>query len=189
MASTITSSATPLETGKPAPEFEASNLDGKTVKLSDYKGKIVVLEWINEGCPFSRGHYLSGNMQALQKEYTGKGVVWLTINSTNTAHPEYHSPSAEKALMAEWKSFATDHLVDPSGTVGHLYGAKTTPHMFVIDAAGNLRYTGAIDDHRGTDGGKNASVNYVRTALDALLAGKDVTVTTTTPYGCSVKYQ
>ena len=188
LLSFVTAYATPVEVGKPAPTFAASNLDGKRVSLSDCKGKIVVLEWINEGCPFSKGHYLSGNMQSLQKAYTAKGIVWLTINSTRTDHPEYFSPAQAKSQLAEWGSHATENLTDTSGTVGHLYGAKTTPHMFVIDASGTLRYCGAIDDHRGTDGGKNATVNYVRAAIDALLAGKDVTVTTTNSYGCSVKY-
>jgi peroxiredoxin len=185
---TLTAHANPVEVGKPAPSFTAVNLDGKMVSLAQFQGKIVVLEWINEGCPFSKGHYNSGNMQALQKEYTSKGIVWLTINSTRTDHPEYHTPAQAKAQLAEWKSSATDNLCDTSGTIGHLYGAKTTPHMFVIDAEGAIRYMGAIDDHKGVDGGKMATVNYVRAACDALLAGKDVAITTTNSYGCSVKY-
>ncbi|HYM21007.1 MAG TPA: thioredoxin family protein [Candidatus Kapabacteria bacterium] len=181
-------SAHPIEIGKSAPNFTLPDLDGKPVKLSDFKGKIVVLEWINEGCPFSRGHYESGNMQSLQKTYTSKGVIWLTINSTRPDHPEAFNSAKSKQVLTEWKSNATTNLMDEDRTVGHLYDAKTTPHMFVIDANGIVRYQGAIDDHRGTDGGKNAHVNYVQEALDDILAGKEVTVTTTTPYGCSVKY-
>lgn len=181
--------ATPVELGKPAPNFTATDLDGHRVALSQFKGKIIVLEWINEGCPFSRGHYLSGNMQSLQREYTTKGIIWLTINSTNPDHPEYHDASQAKAQLSEWDSHATDNLIDTAGEIGHLYGAKTTPHMFVIDASGNVRYTGAIDDHKATDGGKNAKINYVSEALNALLAGKDVAVTTTNSYGCGVKYR
>lgn len=180
--------ASVVEVGSLAPAFTATDLDGKVVHLSDFTGKIVVLEWINEGCPFSKGHYLSGNMQALQQEYTGKGVVWLTINSTRTDHPEYFAPSVAKKQLVKWGTHATRNLIDTDGTVGHLYGAKTTPHMFVIDKQGVLRYSGAIDDHRATDGGQTAHVNYVREALNALLAGKPVTTTTTTSYGCSVKY-
>jgi peroxiredoxin len=182
------SSATPVETGSPAPNFTLSDVNGKQVKLSDFKGKIVVLEWINEGCPFTRGHYESGNMQSLQKQLTDKGVVWLTINSTRPDHPEAFNAAASKAILESWKAHSTADLMDEDRTVGHLYNAKTTPHMFVIDAKGIIRYQGAIDDHRGTDGGKNASVNYVHDAVTALLDGKEVAVSATTPYGCSVKY-
>jgi peroxiredoxin len=183
-----TGNATPVETGSHAPNFSLPDVNGKIVKLSDFKDKIIVLEWINEGCPFSRGHYESGNMQALQRELTGKGVVWLTINSTRPDHPEAFNASASKAILEAWNAHTTANLMDEDRTVGHLYNAKTTPHMFVIDAKGIIRYQGAIDDHRGTDGGKNASVNYVHDAVTALLEGKEVAVTTTTPYGCSVKY-
>lgn len=185
----ISANATPITTLKHATNFTAMDLNGKSVSLSHYKGKIVVLEWINEECPFSKGHYLSGNMQSLQEEYTKKGIIWLTVNSTNTTNPQYHDAAQAKQILADWKSHATDNLIDTSGTIGHLYGAKTTPNMFVIDATGAIRYSGAIDDHKGTDGGKSATVNYVRQALDAILSSKDVTVTTTNSYGCGVKYK
>lgn len=180
--------ATPPAIGKAAPEFSLKNLDGKQVKLSDFAGKIVVLEWINEGCPFVKGHYENGHMQSLQKKYTGAGVVWLTINSTRPDHPEAKTPSQEKGILIEWKSSATDHLVDADRTVGHLYEAKTTPHMFVIDKAGILRYSGAIDDDRSTGGGVAATVNYVSKSLDSIMDGKEVATTSTKAYGCSVKY-
>jgi peroxiredoxin len=181
-------SATPPDIGKPAPDFTLHDLDGKSVKLSDFKGKIVVLEWINEGCPFVKGHYENGNMPSLQQKYTVQNVVWLTINSTRPDHPEAYNAVKSKEILAQWKSHATNNLMDEERSVAHLYDAKTTPHMFVIDKDGVLRYQGAIDDDRSAGGGKKASVNYVAQALDALLAGKDVATTSTKSYGCSVKY-
>lgn len=181
-------SADPPLTGKTAPGFSLNDVDGKTVKLSDFKGKIVVLEWINEGCPFVKGHYENGNMPSLQQKYTTQGIVWLTINSTRPDHPEAYNASKSKEILAQWHSHATANLMDEDRTVGHVYDAKTTPHMYVIDKEGILRYQGAIDDDRSTSGGKKATVNYVAQALDALIAGKEVTTATTKSYGCSVKY-
>jgi peroxiredoxin len=180
--------ADPLTTGKPAPDFTLQDLDGKPVKLSDFKGKIVVLEWINEGCPFVKAHYLNNHMQSLQSVYTSMGVVWLTINSTRPDNPEAFNAVQSKEILTKWRSHATDNLMDEDRTVAHLYNAKTTPHMFVIDKSGVLRYQGAIDDDRSTGGGKHAKTNYVLKALDALIAGKEVATTSTQPYGCSVKY-
>ena len=180
--------ATPPEIGKPAPDFTLHDIDGKMVKLSDFKGKIVVLEWINEGCPFVKGHYNDGNMPSLQKKYTAQGVIWLTINSTRPDHPEAFNATASKEALTNWNAHATANLMDEERTVGHLYEAKTTPHMFVIDKEGLVRYQGAIDDDRSAGGGKNATENYISQAVDALIAGKEVATTTTKPYGCSVKY-
>ncbi len=183
------STPTPIAAiGEKAPDFALTDLNGKTVKLSDYQGKIVVLEWINPGCPFVKGQYGSGNMQAIQKEATSKGVVWLTINSTRPDHPEAFNAAASKEILGEWKSNATNNLMDEDRTVGRLYGAKTTPHMFVIGSDGVLKYSGAIDDDRSADGGKKATVNYVREALNSIMANKAVAMTATAPYGCSVKY-
>ncbi len=181
-------SATPPDIGKPAPDFTLHDVDGKAVKLSDFKGKIVVLEWINEGCPFVKGHYENGHMPSLQKKYTKKGIVWLTINSTRPDNPEAYNAAQSKEILAKWHAHSTANLMDEDRTVGHLYDAKTTPHMFVVGKDGVLRYQGAIDDDRSTDGGKKASVNYVMQTLDALLAGKEIVTTNTKSYGCSVKY-
>ena len=180
--------ATPLAIGKAAPDFSLQDINGKTVKLSDFKGKLVVLEWINEGCPFVKGHYENGHIPSLQQKYTVQGVVWLTINSTRPDNPEAYNAEKSKVILAEWSSHATANLMDEDRTVGHLYEAKTTPHMYVIDKEGVLRYQGAIDDDRSTSGGKDTKINYVSQSLDALMAGKDVETTSTRLYGCSVKY-
>jgi len=181
-------SATSPEIGKPAPDFTLHDLDGKPVKLSDFKGKIVVLEWINEGCPFVKGHYENGHIPSMQQFYTASGVVWLTINSTRPDNPEAYNAAQSKEILAKWHAHATANLMDEDRTVGHLYDAKTTPHMYIVGKDGVLCYQGAIDDDRSTDGGKKASVNYVMQALDALIAGKEVAMTNTKSYGCSVKY-
>ncbi|MGQ9804659.1 MAG: thioredoxin family protein [Chlorobiales bacterium] len=182
------SSAPSVEVGKPAPAFTLKNVDGKAVSLSDFKGKIVVLEWTNPGCPFVMGHYKNGNMPKLQKEFADKGVVWLAINSTNKNHKDYLTESEFKAQMAEWKANASHYLLDEDGKVGKAFDAKTTPHMFVIDKNGNLAYMGAIDDDRSANGGKDAKVNYVKKAVDELLAGKEVSEKVTKQYGCGIKY-
>lgn len=173
-----------LETGIKAPDFTL----GK-VKLSDFKGKIVVLEWLNHGCPFVRKHYDSGNMQALQKKYVEKNVVWLSIISSapgKQGHVDEKGAIAEKTSN---KSSATDILLDPTGKVGQLYGAKTTPHMYIIDKEGTLVYQGAIDDRADTDQSSiPAAKNYVASALDELMSGKKISRHTTQSYGCSVKY-
>jgi peroxiredoxin len=182
------STAPSVEVGKPAPTFTLKNVDGKDVNLSDFKGKIVVLEWTNPGCPFVVGHYKNGNMPKLQKELADKGVVWLCINSTNKNHKDFQTASEFKAQMTEWKANATHYLLDEDGKVGKMYDAKTTPHMFVIDKNGNLAYMGAIDDDRSTNGGKDAKVNYVKKAVEEILSGKEVSEKVTKQYGCSIKY-
>jgi len=177
-----------VEIGKPAPDFTATDINGKTVKLSDYKGKIVVIESYNSGCPYCLNQYKTGAMQALQRDLAAKGVVWLLVNSVNPKNFSHRTPEQAKAEMAAEKIAATAWIDDSSGTVGHLYGMKTTPHMFVIDKNGTLVYDGAIDNKPDPSHDPRTARNYVREAVDALLAGKPVTVSETKPYGCSVKY-
>jgi peroxiredoxin len=166
--------------GSLTPDFQLNGISGTPYKLSDYRGKIVVLEWTNPGCPVVQRHYRDGLMPALQKECTDKGVVWLTINSTNPNHQNYQTPEALKSIYADWKAAFTALLMDPDGKAGKALGAKTTPHMFVIDKEGKLAYNGAVDDETRT--------NYVKLAVDSLLKGEPVATTATKPYGCSVKY-
>jgi peroxiredoxin len=175
--------------GAAAPAFTLTDTAGKSVRLADYRGKYVVLEWTNPECPFVRKHYTSGNMQALQKEWGAREVVWLSINSTNTGSYEFKTP----AQMAQWMQsqgaaqMAT--LIDGTSAAARSYAARATPHMFVIDPAGAVLYNGAIDDRR-TSNPADAKVarNYVRAALTEAMAGKPVTVASTSPYGCSIKY-
>jgi peroxiredoxin len=175
------------ELGKPAPDFTAVDQDGKPVKLSDAKGKIVVLEWYNKGCPFVKKHYGSNNMQGLQKKYGKKGVVWYSIISSKEGKEGYLTPEQAKAELKGMGSKAI--LLDPKGDVGRLYQAKTTPHMFVIGKKGELLYMGGIDDNPSADPEDiKTSKNYVAAALDEVLAGKKVTASSSRPYGCSVKY-
>ncbi len=179
-----------LETGKAAPDFTLPSSSNNEVKLSDLKGKIVVLEWLNHGCPFVQKHYGSGNMQALQKKYTAKEVVWLSVISSAPGKQGYVNAAGAKKEMAATKSAATNILLDPEGKVGTLYAAKTTPHMYVIDKAGVLVYQGAIDDKPDTDQASiKGAKNYVAEALDLVLEGKKVAHGTTKSYGCGVKYQ
>jgi len=176
--------------GQPAPAFELKDSSGKTVKLADFKGKHVVLEWTNPGCPFVVKHYGSQNMQGLQKDYTAKNVVWLSVNSTAKGASDYLDPSAlNTKLVKEWGAAPTAVLMDESGKVGRAYAAKTTPHMYVIDPAGKLVYAGGIDDKRTANPAdvKTAN-NFVKAALNESLAGKAVSTPTATPYGCSIKY-
>lgn len=175
--------------GAPAPAFTLADTSGKTVQLSDYRGKFVVLEWTNPECPFVRKHYDSGNMQGLQKQWGARNVVWLTINSTNAASSEYKSP----AQMSQWLdgrgASPKAALIDGTSATGRAYAARTTPHMFVIDPSGNVIYNGAIDDRRTTNlADAKAAHNYVRAALTEAMEGRPVTTATTSPYGCSVKY-
>jgi peroxiredoxin len=164
--------------GQPAPDFTLTDLSGKAVKLSDLKGKYVVLEWVNPDCPYVQKHYNSANMPNLQKEYGGRQVTWLAINSTREGHSEFKSPAAPTAT-----------LLDRDSKVGRLYGATNTPQMFVIDPKGTLVYAGAIDDKRSTNPADvKTAKNYVRIALEESLAGKPVSTANTTPYGCTVKY-
>ncbi len=178
-----------VEVGKPAPDFELTDSNGKTHKLSDFKGKNVVLEWFNHDCPFVVKHYGSGNMQALQKKYTESGVIWLAINSGSKESGSYKDPETTNARSLEHKALPTAVLIDDTGKVGKEYGAKTTPHMYVVDATGTLRYQGAIDSTPSADAEDIAkSENYVSKALDAIVAGQEVATTVTKAYGCSVKY-
>jgi hypothetical protein len=150
----------------------------------------VVLEWTNNGCPYTQKHYESGNMQALQKEWTAKGVVWLTVLSSAPGEQGYMTASQENAYVGKEHAAPTAVLLDPTGAIGHAYEARTTPHMFVIDPSGKLIYAGAIDDHATTDPEDiKSSKNYVSDALSASMAGKPVATSYTRPYGCSVKYQ
>lgn len=183
------SSAYAVDTGTTAPDFSLAAASGKTVKLSDFKGKTVVLEWLNHGCPFVRKHYDSGNMQSLQRTYTGKGVVWLSIISSAEGKQGHVDAKGAAADKVSNKSSATDILLDPTGTVGKTYEAKTTPHMYVINPQGVLVYQGAIDDKASADPADVKSAkNYVAAALDATLSGKTVAIGSTKSYGCGVKY-
>ena len=176
--------------GKPAPGFTLKDAQGKEHSLAEFKGKYVVLEWVNFGCPFVKKHYGSGNMQGLQAEYTGKGVVWLSICSSAPGKQGYFEGETLKEQLAERNSHATYYLSDAAGEVGRVYGAKTTPHMYVITGDGTLAYMGGIDDKPSTrvEDLKTAK-NFVDTALDEIAQGKQVTTTTSRPYGCTVKYQ
>jgi peroxiredoxin len=175
--------------GESAPDFAATDSNGRVQKLSDYKGKYVVLEWTNKGCPFTRKHYDSGNMQKLQKEWTQKGVVWFTVVSSAPGSQGYVTAAEENDYVKRMNATPTAVLLDPKGDLGHLFAAKTTPHMFIIDPSGKLIYNGAIDDHPTTDVSDiNSSKNYVSTALEQAIAGKPVAEAATRPYGCSVKY-
>jgi peroxiredoxin len=184
----LAASALALETGKPTPDFTGTDINGKTIKLSDYKGKIVVIESYNSDCPFCNNQYQTGAMQELQKDLAAKGVVWLLVNSVNPNHPSHRTPEQAKQELADKKIVATAWIDDSSGAVGHLYGMKTTPHMFVVAKNGTLVYDGAIDDQPTPNHDPKTARNYVREAVDALLAGKPVPVAETKPYGCSVKY-
>ena len=175
--------------GQPAPGFTVTDLSGKPVKLEDFKGKTVVLEWHNFGCPFVQKHYKSGNMQSLQKKYSSD-VVWLAVNSTNKSASDYTEPALLTTQLKQFNSAPANYLMDEPGTMGKAYGAKTTPHMYIIDPSGKVVYNGAIDDKRSTNPEDvKTSKNFVAAALDELKAGKPVTVASTAPYGCTVKYR
>ena len=176
--------------GEAAPAFSAPDIAGKIVRLGDYAGKTVVLEWTNDGCPFVGKHYDSGNMQALQQKYTAAGVVWLTIASSAPGEQGYVTPAEAKADLARWRVALTDFLLDPDGTVGRLYDARATPQMVVIDRTDRLVYMGAIDDTPSTRlADVKTAKNYVVAALDEIAAGKPVTIAATRAYGCSIKYK
>jgi alkyl hydroperoxide reductase subunit AhpC len=175
---------------KEAPDFTLTDIQGNTHTLSDYAGQPVVLEWLNHGCPFVVKFYSPGKMQSLQEKWTGEGVIWLVVNSTHASHRDYLSPEAELAKANEVGSRATAILHDTDGEVGRAYGARTTPHMFVIDAEGNIVYNGAIDSVRSTNSADiDGATNYVDAALTSLMAGEPIEVTTSRPYGCSVKFE
>ena len=186
---TYCAAAEDLRVGDAAPDFTATDSRGQNEMLAHYRGKLVVLEWHNQSCPFTRKHYLSGNMQALQREWTGKGVIWFTVISSAPGKQGYVTAGQENAYLAQVHASPTAVLLDPDGKLGRLYSARTTPQMIVIDPSGKVIYDGAIDnrptpdleDVRGAD-------NYVSDALTAAMAGRPVTNSYVRPYGCSVKY-
>src|ERR1700733_1256941 len=174
--------------GSPAPGFTATDSHGQTHTLDQYRGKYVVLEWHNQGCPYTRKHYVSGNMQSLQKQWTAKGVVWFTVISSAPGEQGYVTPAQENAYLAQVHADPTAVLMDPQGKLGRLYNARTTPQMIVIDPNGKVIYDGAIDDRPTPDPEdvKGAN-NYVTDALTEAMAGKPVSTPFTRPYGCGVK--
>jgi peroxiredoxin len=176
-------------TGKAAPNFTLRSAGGEDVSLAGFKDKIVVLEWFNPDCPFVKKHYDSKNMQKLQKQYTEKGIIWLTISSSAEGKQGYCTAELANIIIKEKEMACSAFLLDHNGRVGKLYGAKTTPHMFVIDQYGILVYAGAIDDKPSTKiGDIQGAVNYLQAALEELMAGKSISIRVTQPYGCSVKY-
>jgi len=176
--------------GSAAPDFSLTDAQGKTHSLSEYKGKYVVLEWFNPECPFVKKHYGTSNMQNLQKQYTDKGVVWLTIDSNAPGTEGSITPEQAQKVSASWKTHQTALLLDPEGKAGRAYGAKNTPNMVIISPEGKIAYEGAIDSKASPNPADiPSSTNYVKAALDESLAGKRITTPQTKPYGCSVKYK
>ena len=176
--------------GKPAPTFTGQGSDGNVYSLADYKGKFVVLQWYNRDCPFIHKHYDSGNMQKLQETYGKKGVIWFEVLSSAPGKEGYMTASEAQENRAKSGTKSDASLLDPTGAIAKLYAAKTTPHIFIVDPKGILIYQGAIDDHASADAADiSNSKNYVALALDEALAGKPVSIPTTRPYGCSVKYK
>ncbi|CAD5370165.1 PPO candidate 1 [Rubrivivax sp. A210] len=175
--------------GQPAPAFSAVDTTGKTVQLSDFKGRHVVLEWVNPECPFVDKHYGAANMQATQKDATSQGVVWLAINSTTPEHGDYKKPAEMAQWMKAQKAAASATLMDSDGRIGRAYGARTTPHMYIVDPQGKLVYAGGIDNRPTADPADiPGATNHVKLALAEALAGKTISQAATRPYGCSVKY-
>jgi hypothetical protein len=176
--------------GQKAPEFSAKDTSGKTVNLADFKGKTVVLEWVNPGCPYVRKHYTGGNMQGTQTDAASKNMVWLAINSTETGHVDYLAPDKLAAWMKEQNARATHTLMDESGKIGQLYAARTTPHMYIINPQGMLVYAGGIDSIPSASAADiPKATNYVKVAIGELASGKALSNEVTRPYGCSVKYK
>lgn len=176
--------------GKPAPAFEVKDASGKTRTLADSKGKWLVLEWFNKDCPYVKKHYDSNNMQELQKKYTGKDVVWYSVVSSAKGKQGYEAPADALKTATAKKSSATAVLIDETGTMGKAYGAKTTPHIFIIDPKGTVVYAGGIDNNDSADAKViPTSKNYLAAALDAGLANKKIETASARPYGCGVKYQ
>jgi peroxiredoxin len=189
-ASTTLFAADSPAVGTTAPDFSLTDSKGKTQTVSQYKGKYVVLEWFNPDCPFVKKHYGSGNMQKLQEELTAKGVVWLSIDSSAPGLEGNLTAEQANAKMTDWKTKQTALVLDPDGKAGRSYGAKNTPHMFVINPEGKIVYEGAIDSKATPNPADIASsTNYVKVALEESLAGKTVSNANTKPYGCSVKYK
>ena len=178
-----------VSVGTVAPNFSVTDTAGKTVSLAEFKGKTVVLEWVNPGCPYVRKHYDSANMQATQKAAAAQGVVWLAINSTNPGHGDYLKPAEMGAWMKTQAAAPTATLMDSDGRIGRAYGARTTPHMYIVNAQGQLAYIGAIDSKPSANPADvKSATNHVNVALAEVLAGKPVSQATTRAYGCSVKY-
>ena len=176
--------------GQPAPEFTLKDAAGRTVQLSDYRGKYVVLEWTNPGCPYVRKHYDSGNMAATQQDALARGAVWLSINSTEKASGDWLEPAKLVAWQKDRKVQPTATLLDEEGTVGRAYGARTTPHMYIVDPQGRLVYAGGIDSIASSNPADIAkAVNYVRQGLAEATTGKPISTAATRPYGCSIKYK
>jgi peroxiredoxin len=189
-ASTALFAADSPAVGTNAPDFSVTDSKGKTQTVSQYKGKYVVLEWFNPECPFVKKHYGSGNMQKLQEEFTGKGVVWLSIDSSAPGKEGHLTAEQANAKMTEWKTKQTALVLDGDGKAGQAYGAKNTPHMFVINPEGKIVYEGAIDSKATPNASDIAgSTNYVKVALEESMGGKTVSNANTKPYGCSVKYK
>ena len=185
----LATTAFAVKPGDQAPNFTGTDSNGHTQTLSQYRGKWVVLEWANRGCPYDQKHYNSGNMEALQKEWTAKGVIWLRIVSSAPGQQGYVTPAEENEYLASHHADPTAAILDPTGAIGHLYEAKTTPDMFVIDPTGKLVYMGAIDDKPSPDPDTlKGAHNYVSEALEDAMAGKPVPTPVTRSYGCSVKY-
>lgn len=184
-----TAAAAEPQIGQPAPAFRAKDFHGRTVSLAQFKGRTVVLEWTNNGCPYTAKHYDSGNMQALQKDAVAEGVEWLTVSSAAPGLQGYMTPAQARAWKARVGAHSSDVILDASGKLGHAYEAKTTPHIFIVDKAGRLAYMGGVDDrpYQAPESLQGAK-NYVRAALDDLKAGRPVAEPVTRPYGCSVKY-
>ena len=175
--------------GQSAPDFTLTDTHGKAVRLADFRGKYVVLEWTNPDCPFVQRHYNSRNMPGLQKEWGARDVAWLSIDSSNRNSGEYKTGPQLDAWMGAHEGSQKAVLIDPDSTTARLYAAKTTPHMFVIDPEGHIVYAGAIDDRPGASTDETRkSKNYVRTALTSATGGAAVDPANTTPYGCSIKY-
>ena len=175
--------------GAAAPDFKGTDSNGVQHSLSNYRGKFVVLEWANKGCPYDQKHYLSGSIESQQREWTAKDVVWLTVISSAPGEQGYVTPSEENTYLKTMHAAPTAALLDPTGAIGRLYEAKTTPHIFVIDPAGKLIYQGALDDKPTTEQADlKGARNYLNETLTAAMAGKPISVASTRPYGCSVKY-
>jgi len=176
--------------GQPAPGFALKDATGRTVRLSDYRGKYVVLEWTNPGCPYVRKHYDSGNMAATQQDALARGAVWLSINSTEKASGDYLEPAKLAAWQKERRVQPTATLMDEEGTTGKAYGARTTPHMYIVDPQGRLAYAGGIDSVPSSNPADiGRATNYVKQAVAEATAGKPISAATTRPYGCSIKYK
>ena len=182
-------SAAAVTAGQPAPQFRATDVNGKSVSLADFSGKYVVLEWNNPNCPFVLKHYDSGNMQALQKRFGADKVAWVAVNSTSASHSDYLSPDQLAGWFRQQNAAPAAILMDTKGEIGHAYGAKVTPHMYVIDPKGTVIYAGAIDDRRSANPADvKGSHKYVAAALTEARGGKPVGTATSSAYGCTIKY-